>query len=84
MYSADERIHIWRMFNQCDARPTINQPFNNITIRTFGNANGVDIALLTVAGEGHHIHHDLRDKTDSIALNFLMKHRRNSTRSQNK
>ncbi|HIE83734.1 MAG TPA: hypothetical protein EYQ00_07775, partial [Dehalococcoidia bacterium] len=33
MYSADERINIWRIFNQCDARPTVNQPFEKITVR---------------------------------------------------
>lgn len=80
MYSADERIHIWRIFNQCDARPTINRPFDNITVRTYGNSNDIEVALVTVTGEGHHIRHDVRDNTDSIALNFLMRHRHNSNR----
>ncbi len=81
MYSADERINIWRIFNQCDARPTVNQPFEKITVRTFSNTNSIEVALVTVAGEGHHIQRDLRDKTDSIVLNFLMKHRRHTTQS---
>ena len=84
MYSADERIHIWRMFNQCDAQPTINQPFKKITLRTYVNANDIQVVLCTVTGEGHHIRHDLRDKTDLIALNFLMNHRRNADHKQDK
>ena len=51
MYSADERINIWRIFNQCDARPTVNQPFEKITVRTFSNTNSIEVALVTVAGE---------------------------------
>ena len=77
MYSADERINIWQIFNQCDAQPTINRPFDNITVRTYVNANGIEVVLCTVAGEGHHIQHELRDKADRIALDFLMNHRRN-------
>ena len=84
MYSADERINIWRMFNQCDAQPTINQPFKKITLRTYVNANDIQVVLCTVTGEGHHIRHDLRDKTDLIALNFLMNHRRNADHKQDK
>ena len=84
MYSADGRIQIWQIFNQCDARPTINRPFDTITVQTYRNANDIEVALVTVAGEGHHIRHDLRDKTDSIALNFLMRHRRNSTHPSDK
>jgi polyhydroxybutyrate depolymerase len=84
MYSADERINIWRMFNQCDAQPTINQPFEKITLRTYGNAHDIEVVLCTVAGEGHHIRHDLRDKADRIALEFLMNHRRNADHKQDK
>ena len=84
MYSADERIHIWRMFNQCDAQPTINEPFKKITLRTYVNANDIQVVLCTVTGEGHHIRHDLRDKTDLIALDFLMNHRRNADHKQDK
>lgn len=84
MYSADERINIWRMFNQCDAQPTINQPFEKITLRTYGNAHDIEVVLCTVAGEGHHIRHELRDKTDLIALNFLMNHSRNADHKQDK
>ena len=58
MYSADERINIWRMFNRCDPRPTINRPFKKITLRTYINTNGIEVVLCTVAGEGHHIRHE--------------------------
>jgi polyhydroxybutyrate depolymerase len=84
MYSADKRINIWRMFNQCDAQPTINQPFENLTLRTYVNAHDIEVVLCTVAGEGHHIRHDLRDKADRIALDFLMNHRRNADHKQDK
>ena len=72
------------MFNQCDAQPTINQPFEKITLRTYGNAHDIEVVLCTVAGEGHHIRHDLRDKADRIALDFLMNHRRNANHKQDK
>ncbi len=84
MYSADGRIQIWQIFNQCDARPTINRPFDTITVQTYCNSNGIEVALVTVAGEGHHIRRDLRDKTDSIALDFLMRHRGNPTHPSDK
>ena len=84
MYSADERINIWRMFNRCDPRPTINRPFKKITLRTYINTNGIEVVLCTVAGEGHHIRHELRDKTDLIALNFLMNHRQNADHKKDK
>ena len=76
MYSAAQRIDIWRTFNQCAAQPAIAKRGEEVTLSTYANGKGVEVVLCEVKGEGHHLRGDLRDETDEIALDFLLKHRR--------
>lgn len=76
MYSAEKRIDIWRMFNSCLPDPEVIHIGEEITVYTYSSQSGIDVALSTVKGEGHHIRRDLRDKADSFALDFLLKHKK--------
>ena len=76
MYSAAQRIDLWRTFNGCVAQPVISQPSAEVTLSTYANGDGMEVVLCQVKGEGHHLRRDLRDETDGIALDFLLKHRR--------
>jgi len=77
MYSARERIDIWRRFNQCDPNPVVEKKGEEIVLYTYSNAtSGIEVVLCEVKDQGHHIRRDLRDRADSIAINFLLRHKR--------
>ena len=76
MYSASERIEVWRTFNQCLPDPLFENQGDEIVVYTFSNQSGLEVALCKVKGQGHHLRGDLRDRADSLALDFLLKHRK--------
>ena len=76
MYSATKRIDIWRTFNQCGSGPEVVNHGKEVVIRTYANRAGTEVAFCKVKGQGHFIRRDLRDKVDTLALDFLMKHKR--------
>lgn len=76
MHSASERIEIWRRFNQCGPDPEVFNQGGMIIVYTYKNQSGHKVALCKVKGQGHHLRSDLRDGADSIALDFLLKHKR--------
>ena len=76
MYSARERIDIWRTFNRCLPGPVVVEKGEEIVLYTYANAAGVEVAFCKVKDQGHHIRRDLRDSADSIAIDFLLKHKR--------
>ncbi len=76
MYSAAERIDLWRTFNGCPAQPAVSRPSAGVTLSKYTNGEGIEVVLCEVKGEGHHLRSDLRDQTDTIALEFLLKHHR--------
>jgi len=77
MYSARERIDVWRTFNRCDPSPVIVEKGKEIVLYTYANAEtGVEVVFCKVKGQGHLIRRDLRDSVDSIAIDFLLKHKR--------
>jgi len=76
MYSAARRIDVWRKFNQCAARPEITGQGGEIEVHTFASPSGMEVALCKVKGQGHFLRSDLRDKADSLALDFLLKHKK--------
>ena len=75
MYSAAKRIDVWQKFNQCGPNPVINEKGKEIVVYTYASKTGIEVALCQVKGQGHFIRRDLRDTTDSLALNFLLKHK---------
>jgi poly(3-hydroxybutyrate) depolymerase len=76
MYSAAERIEIWRRFNQCDPDPVVVEHGDEIVVDTYACPSGVEVVLSKVKNQEHHIRRDLRDRADSIAIEFLLKHKR--------
>jgi poly(3-hydroxybutyrate) depolymerase len=76
MYSAEERIEIWRRFHRCRPDPVVVEQGEEVVVSTYANQSGVEVALCKVKGQGHRIRRDLRDRADSIAIDFLLKHRR--------
>lgn len=76
MYSASKRIDVWRMFNQCRPKPVVVNKGNEIVVHTYASQSGLEVALCKVKGQGHHIRRDLRESADSLALDFLLKHKR--------
>ena len=75
MYSAAERIEIWHRFNQCSPDPVVVEQEDEIVVDTYACPSGVEVVLLKVKNQGHHIRGDLRDRADSIAIEFLLKHK---------
>jgi polyhydroxybutyrate depolymerase len=76
MYSADERIEIWRKFNQCAPDPVEVEYGDEILVSTYTCPSGIEVALCKVKDQEHHIRRDLRDYADSVAIDFLLKHKR--------
>ncbi len=76
MYSAQERIDVWRRFNQCRPDPVVVEHGEELVVSTYSSASCIEVALCKAKGQGHHLRRDLRDRADSIAIEFLLKHRR--------
>jgi len=76
MYSARKRIDIWRRFNQCDPNPVVEKIGEEIVVYTYSNAAGIEVVLCEVKDQGHIIRRGLRDHADSLALNFLLRHKK--------
>ncbi len=76
MYSAEERIDIWRTFNQCRLDPIVKNEGEEIVWYTYTNSEDVEVVYCKVKDQEHHIRRDLRDATDIIAIDFLLKHKR--------
>ena len=76
MYSAIERIEIWRKFNQCGPDPVVVEHGDEITVYTYTSPSGVEVVFCKVKDQEHHLRRDLRDRADSLAIDFLLKHKR--------
>ena len=76
MHSAEKRIAIWRAFNECKAKPVVEDHGDEIRVRTYTNSNGIELAICEAKDQGHHLRLDLRDAADVIALEFMLSHRK--------
>ena len=76
MYSAAERIDLWRRFNRCRSDPVVVEKGQEMVLYTYANRAGIEVALCKVRDQGHLIRRDLRDSADSIAIDFLLRHKR--------
>lgn len=78
MYSAEERIDIWRTFNRCDPEPVVVKEGEGeeITVYTYTNSDGLEVVYCKVADQEHHLRRDLRDSADVIAMDFLLRHKK--------
>ncbi|MDC3256344.1 hypothetical protein OAU93_02970, partial [bacterium] len=80
MYSADRRIDVWRKFNQCKPKPIVEKHGDKLSVSTYTNPSGIEVGICKVKGEGHHIRTDIRDTADSLAIEFLLKHKKRKSR----
>jgi len=76
MHSAEKRIAVWRSFYECDTKPVTKVHGKELTLRTYTNGDGIEVAICEAKGQGHHLRRDLRDAADIIALNFMLGHRK--------
>ena len=76
MYSAEKRIDVWRTFNRCRPDPAVVTKGDEVVVYTYSSQSGIEVVLCKVKGQGHFIRSDLRDLVDSLALDFLLKHKR--------
>jgi poly(3-hydroxybutyrate) depolymerase len=49
---------------------------DEIVVYTYASPSGVEVVFCKVKDQGHHVRRDLRDRADSIAIDFLFKHKR--------
>jgi poly(3-hydroxybutyrate) depolymerase len=75
MYSAAKRIDVWRKFNRCGPDPVVIEKGKEIMVYTYASQSGIEVVLCKVKDQGHIIRRDLRDIADSVALDFLLKHK---------
>lgn len=76
MYSAKERMEIWRTFNDCDPDANVTQLKDKITISTYSCPSGIEVALAVLEGQGHLIERHLRRPVDVATMDFLLSHRK--------
>jgi poly(3-hydroxybutyrate) depolymerase len=76
MYSATERIDVWRTFNRCRPDPVVVEKGEEMVVYTYANQSGIEVAFCKVKDQEHHIRRDLRNRADAIALDFLLNHKR--------
>ena len=76
MYSAEQRIAVWRAFNECKSQPVMKAHGKEIKVQTYTNSDGIELAICEAKDQGHHLRLDLRDAADVIALDFMLKHRK--------
>ena len=76
MHSAEQRMAVWRAFNECKAQPVMKSHGKEIKVRTYTNNDGIELSICEAKNQGHHLRLDLRDAADIIALDFMLKHRK--------
>ena len=76
MYSAEQRIAVWRAFNECKSQPVMKAHGKEIKVQTYTNSDGIELAICEAKDQGHHLRLDLRNAADAIALDFMLKHRK--------
>lgn len=76
MHSAEKRMAVWRAFYECEVAPVTQSHGKELTVRTYTNGDGIELAICEAKGQGHHLRRDLRDAADVIALEFMLSHRK--------
>lgn len=83
MYSATERIELWRSFLECDSVPETQRHGEDVVVRTYRNEGGLKVVFCLVKGEGHHLRWDLLNATNALVLNFLLRHEKDELPQDN-
>jgi poly(3-hydroxybutyrate) depolymerase len=76
MYSAEERIKIWREFLKCKPDPVVKRRITDMTIKTYTKNNGDEVVYCMLHGVGHAIPRSVSLVMDELIMDFFMKHER--------
>ena len=76
MYSAEERIEIWRDFLNCDPKPSINTQIEGMTIRTYRSDKGSEVVYCMLHGVGHSIPRSILPVMDGLIVDFFMQRKK--------
>ena len=74
MYSAVQRIEIWRKFLKCDPKPSTNTKIKDMTIKTYVNDNELEVVYCMLHDVGHSIPRSIVPTMDGLILDFFMNH----------
>jgi poly(3-hydroxybutyrate) depolymerase len=76
MYSAEQRIEIWRTFLECNPRPSTNTTIKGMTITTYVNDKQQEVVYCMLHGVGHAIPRPIIPEMDSMLMAFFMRHKK--------
>lgn len=79
MYSAEQRIEIWRNFLKCNPKPSINTKIKDMTIKTYVNDEGLEVVYCMLHGVGHGIPKQIIPVMDGMILQFFLRHKKLDT-----
>ena len=74
-YPVAERIKLWTAFDHCDPAAEV-KTFPDMKVETYASSDGLEVVLCTLAGITHAIPSAVSRKTDSMILDFFMKHQK--------
>ena len=75
MYSAEQRIELWRRFLACKPTPSTNTKIKGMTIKTYADDKGYEIVYCMLHGVGHSIPRPVRPVMDGLIVVFFMRHK---------
>lgn len=76
MYSAEQRIEIWRSFLKCNPKPSINTKIKDMTIKTYVNDEGLEVVYCMLHGIGHAIPRHIIPIMDEMIVEFFLRHKK--------
>ena len=76
MYSAEQRIEIWRSFLKCNPKPSINTKIKDMTIKTYVNDEGLEVVYCMLHGIGHAIPRQIIPIMDEMIVEFFLRHKK--------
>ena len=74
MYSAEQRIEIWRDFLKCNPKPSINTKIKDMTVKTYVNDKELEVVYCMLHGVGHRIPRPIIPVMDGMIVEFFMRH----------
>ena len=76
MYSAEQRIEIWRTFLKCNPKPTVNTKIEGMTVKTYVNDKKQEVVYCMLHGVGHAIPRPVIPEMDRMLMEFFMRHKK--------
>ena len=76
MYSAEQRIEIWRDFLKCHPQPSVNTKIEGMTVKTYVNDEEQEVVYCMLHGVGHSIPRPIIPVMDRMLMDFFMRHKK--------